>query len=1204
MRIYIRLLLPLVFAGAAAAQTPLCTSFTTLGELEAQGATGCQLGRFRLYNFSYSDTTNVGTVTDPASSSGSAPEVTSDHVLVTFDETVPLKPTMILRPDSATAGAWTATGAGSNNSTSNTQSATSLHNIQLNYAVTSLNALSAQIVGAGVGIQGSGTWNYGSSIPTGNAGQFWSLAVADGTITPTAGTAIHPNANFFAPNFGPNYSYPSNLASVTPFEISSIPVQSLAAPSTGVSIEKDFWVTSGKGSGSTASLTQIDEVLVTSLTPPGPPYVNSITCTATSACTTNWNVTEGNLLMALYYDLNSDSGGGISDAQSNTYTNLSYVGNYDASLALYGTTLSSGGAPLTVTSSGQHTRMVLLEFSGVSPTLHGNASLHGDSSYGNCPAANPLSVTASENDLLISALVESVTNGSTAFTSGTLAEGVGSGTGAFQFVYQTAPSAGTYTQQFTFSPGFNAGNQSCVMIALGVKPAIASVSPSAGMVGDPITITGTNFGSSQGTSAITFGGTAATVSSWTANSIVALVPVGATSGNIVVNVGGVASDGSPFTVVLPPVISSVSPQSGPIGASVTIAGTNFGTTQGTVTFAGTAAAITSWSATSIVAQVPTGATTGNVVVTAGGLTSNGSPFTVTTPTPAITSLSPTSGAPGAAVTITGTNFGTLQGSSTVTFNGSVAAVSVWSATSIIVYVPAGVGNGNVVVTVGGVASNGSPFTVTATPAISSVSPESGAAGTVVTIVGTGFGDVAGSGRVWLGSTYGTVSSWSDTQIVAAVATGATSGIARVQQGGVWSNSHAFTVANAAISDVTPNSGVAGTQVTITGTGFGASQGNGQVWLGTATAVVSTWSDTQIVALVAAGARSGSARVLQNGVLTNAIAFDVPDFHITNVTPSSGAAGTSVTIAGSGFGSGQGTGSVLLGSINGQILSWTDTQVVATVSLGSVTGVARIQQNGAWSNAVAFTVPVAPGDTVTLSPSVLNLVVGDTRTIQATNQAGQMVTGLTWASSDSTMVSLSTADPPVLTALVPGHVTITAGAASVDVTVYADALPTGTVIWSNPGNGSGVTKIVPAVPSSTGVADVFAFQADGTVQAITADGTTAWTATIACSNGAPSSYPIIPDFQGGLIAMQCAEPHSIVKFDGITGQPYPAYSPTAPWQPTTIPGVHGWHRLHRPRELPGEPSAFEDSGHRSGDWGREIQRSPDAVRLRPVFDDGV
>ncbi|HKF68725.1 MAG TPA: FG-GAP-like repeat-containing protein [Vicinamibacterales bacterium] len=50
-----------------------------------------------------------------------------------------------------------------------------------------------------------------------------------------------------------------------------------------------------------------------------------------------------------------------------------------------------------------------------------------------------------------------------------------------------------------------------------------------------------------------------------------------------------------------------------------------------VTFNGTPATPTSWSATSIVVPVPSGATTGNVVMAVGGMSSNGQPFTVTAP---------------------------------------------------------------------------------------------------------------------------------------------------------------------------------------------------------------------------------------------------------------------------------------------------------------------------------------------------------------------------------------------------------------------------------------------------------------------------------------------------------------------------------------------------------------------------------------------
>ena len=152
-----------------------------------------------------------------------------------------------------------------------------------------------------------------------------------------------------------------------------------------------------------------------------------------------------------------------------------------------------------------------------------------------------------------------------------------------------------------------------------------------------------------------------------------------------------------------------------------------------------------------------------------------------------------------------------------------------------------------------------------TPTIASVSPTAGAAGVQVAVSGSGFGSAQGTGFVMLGSTLGRVVSWSDAQIVATVAPNATSGTVQVEQIGAWSNSLPFNVSTATIASVMPASGVPGTQVTISGSGFGAAQGSGQVWLGTAAGVVQSWSDAQIVALVAAGSASGNALVLQNGV---------------------------------------------------------------------------------------------------------------------------------------------------------------------------------------------------------------------------------------------------------------------------------------------------------------------------------------------------
>ena len=230
-----------------------------------------------------------------------------------------------------------------------------------------------------------------------------------------------------------------------------------------------------------------------------------------------------------------------------------------------------------------------------------------------------------------------------------------------------------------------------------------------------------------------------------------------------------------------------------------------------------------------------------------------------------------------------------------------------------------------------------------------------------------------------------------------------------------------------------------------------------------------------------------------------------------------------------------------------VTSWNDTEVVASVAGNAVSGIVRIQQNGIWSNTAQFTVPPSIGSqpSVTLSPAMLSLVVGEARTVQAQDATGTTLTGLTWSASDNTIVSLSTDDPPVIAALAAGHVTVTAGNASADITVYpGPSLPIGTVQWSNLGDGSGVYSIVPAVPSAEGVADVFAFQGSGSVEAVKSDGTVGWSANV---DGFGT-----PDFQGGLVM---ATSTTIQKLDGLTGQPYPAYTLAQPTPQTASLAIH-------------------------------------------------
>jgi Cellulose binding domain/Glycosyl hydrolase family 12/IPT/TIG domain len=80
-------------------------------------------------------------------------------------------------------------------------------------------------------------------------------------------------------------------------------------------------------------------------------------------------------------------------------------------------------------------------------------------------------------------------------------------------------------------------------------PSIASISPASGTAGSSVTLTGTNFGSTQGSSTVNFGVTPATVTSWSNTSITATVPnltAGAVS--VSVTVGGTTSNSVSYTV--------------------------------------------------------------------------------------------------------------------------------------------------------------------------------------------------------------------------------------------------------------------------------------------------------------------------------------------------------------------------------------------------------------------------------------------------------------------------------------------------------------------------------------------------------------------------------------------------------------------------------------------------------------------------------
>ncbi len=362
----------------------------------------------------------------------------------------------------------------------------------------------------------------------------------------------------------------------------------------------------------------------------------------------------------------------------------------------------------------------------------------------------------------------------------------------------------TNVQSFT-SGSWTANQQQTFDVGSSVPvptPNIASLSPTTGAVGASVTISGSNFGTTQGTSTVKFNGTTATATSWSATSIVVTVPSGATTGNVVVTVSGLASNGVSFTVVPAPSITSLSPTAGAAGAWVTIAGSNFGSTQGTSTvkFNGTIATPTSWNASTIVVAAPTNATTGSVLVHASGVDSNGVNFTYST-TGTITGIvtRASDGTPLSGASVQALKSGAVNGSATTAADGSYSISSLTSGVYDLSVSATGylalVKSSNLVTAAATTTVN----LILGAPTIGTLSPNSGPAGLVITVSGSYFGGTQGTSTLTFNGVAAAPTNWSNTNIVVPVPTGATTGPVVITVAGVASNGMTFTVGTGTIT---------------------------------------------------------------------------------------------------------------------------------------------------------------------------------------------------------------------------------------------------------------------------------------------------------------------------------------------------------------------------------------------------------------------
>ena len=198
-----------------------------------------------------------------------------------------------------------------------------------------------------------------------------------------------------------------------------------------------------------------------------------------------------------------------------------------------------------------------------------------------------------------------------------------------------------------------------------------------------------------------------------------------------------------------------------------------------------------------------------------------------------------------------------------------------------------------------------------------------------------------------------------------------------------------------------------------------------------------------------------------------------------------------------------------------------------------------------------TLPVP--NSLRITPVGVNMLVGDTKQFTVVDNNGRPRTDATWTIDNTSLASITSDSSPVLTALAPGTVTLTAtvegvsAQTQVNISTLTVLLP-GTVLWSTPPvPGFSPTGIVQAVPSIYGPGAYSIQQSsDGKsslVQAFTSDGQLVWETTLSALTGKP-----VPDGFGGLLATEACDasdplysPLSIVDLDGATGMPMWTYS---------------------------------------------------------------
>jgi hypothetical protein len=321
----------------------------------------------------------------------------------------------------------------------------------------------------------------------------------------------------------------------------------------------------------------------------------------------------------------------------------------------------------------------------------------------------------------------------------------------------------------------------------------------------------------------------------------------------------------------------------------------------------------------------------------------------------ITSVSPMKAKAGAQVTLTGINFNPVTAENTVKFNGKVAILSGGSTTSLVAEVPDGLmdpiyyDNIIITVTIGGqeiIATQN--FKIL--PTIFDFSPKAGTFGTTVILSGKDFSPISAIQVENEITSAFNISSSSLSFSIPATVTTAKLKMDLIMENELIEIPGEFTINPPTITSVTPLIGLSGSKVVIVGTGF--NNGNflnsyNVVKFGTQVATTFISSFDEITAFAPAGLSVGTYKIsVFTGVhtVTYGPNYTVTTPTITSFSPTSGLAGTYVTITGTNFGERNPEYSVLFGSSPVGIYSWNNTSITVLIPLGTSPGAVKITLN--------------------------------------------------------------------------------------------------------------------------------------------------------------------------------------------------------------------------------------------------------------------